>query len=65
MSSKLFFEQAKDDIDRGIVADQMALHGVSTTAPSTPFFRFSYFDSTPTKLDLLQSRGIIVFGGDL
>ena len=33
--------------------------------PSTPFFRFPYFDSTPELLDLLQSRGIVVFGADL
>lgn len=30
-----------------------------------PFFRFQYFDSTPATLDLLQSRGILVFGADL
>jgi len=65
MSSKISFEQMKEDIDRGIAADEMALHGVSTTTPSTPFFRFPYFDSTPATLDLLQSRGIVVFGADL
>ena len=65
MSSKISFEQMKEDIDRGIAADEMALHGVSTTTPSTPFFRFPYFDSTPATLDLLQLRGIAVFGADL
>ncbi|MFB6465030.1 polysaccharide deacetylase family protein [Bradyrhizobium tunisiense] len=65
MSSKITFEQATEDIDRGIAADEMALHGVSTTTPSTPFFRFPYFDSTPATLDLLQSRRIVVFGADL
>ncbi|MCA1473878.1 polysaccharide deacetylase family protein [Bradyrhizobium sp. NBAIM08] len=59
------FEKAMADIDRGIAADEMALHGVSTTTPSTPFFRFPYFESTQAQLDLLQSRGIIVFGADL
>ena len=59
------FEKAVADIDRGIAADEMALHGVSTTTPSTPFFRFPYFESTQAQLDLLQSRGIIVFGADL
>ncbi|TGN82017.1 polysaccharide deacetylase family protein [Bradyrhizobium yuanmingense] len=58
-------EKAMADIDRGIAADEMALHGVSTTTPSTPFFRFPYFESTQAQLDLLQSRGIIVFGADL
>lgn len=33
--------------------------------PSAPFFRFPYFDSTPAALDLLESRGILVFGADL
>ncbi|MDF0494605.1 polysaccharide deacetylase family protein [Bradyrhizobium yuanmingense] len=59
------FEKAMADIDRGIAADEMALHGAPTTTPSTPFFRFPYFESTQAQLDLLQSRGIIVFGADL
>jgi peptidoglycan/xylan/chitin deacetylase (PgdA/CDA1 family) len=57
-------EQAVEEIDRGIAADEMALHGVASTTPSTPFFRFPYFESTPAELDLLQSRGIVVFGAD-
>jgi peptidoglycan/xylan/chitin deacetylase (PgdA/CDA1 family) len=57
-------EEAVAEIDRGIAADEMALNGVSTTTPSTPFFRFPYFESTPAALDLLQSRGIVVFGAD-
>jgi peptidoglycan/xylan/chitin deacetylase (PgdA/CDA1 family) len=57
-------EAAVAEIDRGIAADEMALYGVSTTTPSTPFFRFPYFASTPATLDLLQSRGIVVFGAD-
>jgi peptidoglycan/xylan/chitin deacetylase (PgdA/CDA1 family) len=57
-------EAAVQEIDRGIMGVEMALHGVSTTTPSTPFFRFPYFDSTPAELDLLQSRGIAVFGAD-
>ncbi|WP_100179400.1 polysaccharide deacetylase family protein [Bradyrhizobium nitroreducens] len=59
------FEKAMADIDRGIAADEMALRGTSTTTPSTPFFRFPYFESTQAQLDLLQSRGIVVFGADL
>ncbi|MGY3144518.1 peptidoglycan/xylan/chitin deacetylase (PgdA/CDA1 family) [Bradyrhizobium sp. USDA 3397] len=59
------FEKAMADIDRGIAADEMALRGAPTTTPSTPFFRFPYFESTQAQLDLLQSRGIIVFGADL
>ena len=41
------------------------MNGVATTKPSTPFFRFPGFESTPATLDLLQSRGIVVFGADL
>ncbi|MBW7974776.1 polysaccharide deacetylase family protein [Bradyrhizobium sp. BR 10289] len=59
------FEKATADLDRGIAADEMALRGTSTTTPSTPFFRFPYFESTQAQLDLLQSRGIVVFGADL
>jgi peptidoglycan/xylan/chitin deacetylase (PgdA/CDA1 family) len=58
-------DAAKYEIDRGISSDEIALHGVSTTTPSTPFFRFPYFESTQAQLDLLQSRGIVVFGADL
>jgi peptidoglycan/xylan/chitin deacetylase (PgdA/CDA1 family) len=43
----------------------MALHGVATTTPSTPFFRFPGFETTPATLALLQSRRIVVFGTDL
>lgn len=57
--------ETTEEIDRGIAADEMALHGVATTTPSTPFFRFPGFESTPATLDLLQARGIAVFGADL
>ena len=56
--------EATEEIDRGISAVEMALHGVATTTPSTPFFRFPGFESTPATLDLLQARGIVVFGAD-
>ena len=58
-------EETSGEIDRGIAAVEMALHGVATTVPSTPFFRFPGFEMTPAALDLLQSRGIVVFGADL
>jgi peptidoglycan/xylan/chitin deacetylase (PgdA/CDA1 family) len=57
--------KAVDEIDRGIAADEMALHGKASSVPTTPFFRFPYFESTPELLDLLQSRGMVVFGADL
>jgi peptidoglycan/xylan/chitin deacetylase (PgdA/CDA1 family) len=56
--------ETTDEIDRGISAIEMALHGTATKTPSTPFFRFPGFESTPATLDLLQSRGIVVFGAD-
>jgi peptidoglycan/xylan/chitin deacetylase (PgdA/CDA1 family) len=63
--ARIPFDKAKSEIDRGIAADETALHGISTTTPATPFFRFPYFESTPSLLDLLQARGIAVFGADL
>jgi peptidoglycan/xylan/chitin deacetylase (PgdA/CDA1 family) len=54
-----------EEIDHGISAVEKALHGVPTSTPSTPFFRFPGFETTPATLDLLQSRGIVVFGADL
>jgi len=57
--------ETTQEIDRGISAVETALHGTATTIPSTPFFRFPGFETTPAALDLLQSRGIMVFGADL
>jgi peptidoglycan/xylan/chitin deacetylase (PgdA/CDA1 family) len=56
---------AVDQINHGISAVETALHGVATTTPSTPFFRFPGFEATEATLDLLQSRSIVVFGTDL
>ena len=58
-------EQAIGEIDKGIAAVETALHGKATTTPSTPFFRFPFFEMTPATLDVLQKRGIAVFGADL
>src|ERR1700710_232087 len=58
-------EIAGGEIDKGIAADEMALHGVATTTPATPFFRFPYFEMTPQTLDLLQSPGFVVIAADL
>ena len=57
--------ETTEEIDHGISAVEMALRGTATTTPSTPFFRFPGFESTAATLDLLQSRGIVVFGADL
>jgi peptidoglycan/xylan/chitin deacetylase (PgdA/CDA1 family) len=58
-------QAAVEEIDHGISAVEMALHGHATNTPATPFFRFPGFESTPATLDLLQSRRIVVFGADL
>jgi len=58
-------EMAAAEIDKGISAVETALHGTATTTPTTPLFRFPYFDSTPATLGNLEKRGIAVFGADL
>lgn len=40
--SKLSFEQAKEDIELGVAADEMALNGIWNRTRSAPFFRFPY-----------------------
>jgi peptidoglycan/xylan/chitin deacetylase (PgdA/CDA1 family) len=57
--------ETTDEIEHGISAVETALHGVATTTPSTPFFRFPGFESTPATLNFLQSRRIAVFGAEL
>jgi peptidoglycan/xylan/chitin deacetylase (PgdA/CDA1 family) len=57
-------KDAFSEIDDGIAAVEMAEHGVATTTPTTPFFRFPGFLTTPATLDMLRSRGIVVFGAD-
>ena len=63
--SKISPAAALTDIDRGIEADKLALHAASTGDASAPFFRFPGFASTPSLLDTLKSRSIVVFGADL
>lgn len=58
-------EAAIGEIDHGISAVETALKGTPTTGHVAPFFRFPGFESTTATLDLLQSRGIVVFGADL
>jgi peptidoglycan/xylan/chitin deacetylase (PgdA/CDA1 family) len=65
-------DAATAEIDKGIAAVEKALHGIDTTTPaiaiatpSTPFFRYPYFEMTQATQDLLQQRGIAVFGADL
>ena len=58
-------DAAAGEIDKGIAAVETALQGKATNTSSTPFFRFPYFEATPATLDVLQQRGIAVFGADL
>ncbi|HEY6834273.1 MAG TPA: polysaccharide deacetylase family protein [Pseudolabrys sp.] len=58
-------EKAEAEIDRGIAADEFAATGQRRSNPTTPFFRFPGFASTPALLDRLQARGIVVFGADV
>lgn len=63
--TRMSFDNALADIDRGLAADEAALNGKASTAPSTPFFRFPGFAHTPALLANLEQRGIAVFGADL
>lgn len=56
---------AQSDIDNGIRAVETALHGHDNATPSTPFYRFPGFASTPALLAMLEQRHIVVFGADL
>lgn len=57
--------KAEAEIDRGIDDDEFALYGQHRSVPTTPFFRFPGFVSTPALLDRMSQRGIVVFGADL
>lgn len=62
---RIAHDAAVKEIEQGIAADEAALRGIATSIPSTPFFRFPGFESTPALLALLQKRNIAVFGADL
>ena len=63
--SKISQAAALKDIDRGIDADELALHATTKDNASARFFRFPGFASTPALWETLKSRGIVVFGADL
>jgi peptidoglycan-N-acetylglucosamine deacetylase len=56
---------AQAEMERGFAAVDSALYGRSDGAPTTPFFRFPGFASSPALLDWLEQRGIMVFGADV
>jgi len=63
--SRLPSAKALAEVDRGIAAEEFALYGVRRSVPTSPFFRFPGFASTPALLDELNRRGIVVFGADI
>lgn len=63
--SHMSLPRADAEIDRGIGAVDQALYGEAGPVPTTPFFRFPGFASSPALLDLLAKRKIAVFGADL
>ena len=57
--------KAEAEIDRGIEADERAIYGSRSRNPTTPFFRFPGFASSPALLDFVNARGLVVFGADV
>ncbi len=57
--------KARAEIDRGIAADEYAVYGVKRSEPTTPFFRFPGFASSPALLADLNNRGMVGFGADI
>jgi peptidoglycan/xylan/chitin deacetylase (PgdA/CDA1 family) len=57
--------KAEAEIDRGIAEDEFVLYGKRSSEPTTPFFRFPGFASSPQLLHWLQTRHIVVFGADV
>ena len=56
---------AEAEIDRGIAEDEFTLYGKRRNDPTTPFFRFPGFASSPALIEWLNQRGIVVFGADV
>jgi peptidoglycan/xylan/chitin deacetylase (PgdA/CDA1 family) len=65
MLDRMPLAAAEAEIERGFAAVDRAVYGRSERAPTTPFFRFPGFASSPALLDLLERRGITVFGADV
>jgi peptidoglycan/xylan/chitin deacetylase (PgdA/CDA1 family) len=57
-------QEAEADIVRGIAAVETALQGKPASRPETPFFRFPGFASSPTLLQRLEERKMVVVGAD-
>jgi peptidoglycan/xylan/chitin deacetylase (PgdA/CDA1 family) len=58
-------QAAREEILKGIAADDKAAYGTAVGAPKVPFFRFPGFADTPQLVEWLAARNIAVFGADL
>ena len=63
--SRMTPAKGEAEIDRGIETDEAAIYGKRSRIPSTPFFRFPGFASSPALLDFASRRGLVVFGADV
>ena len=63
--NKMPVADAEAEIDRGFTGVDTALYGKGSAIPTTPFFRFPGFASSPALLERLEHRKIAVFGADL
>ena len=63
--NRMRLAKAEAEIGRGIAADELALYGRRSSAPTSPFFRFPGFASSPALLDYVNGRGMVVFGADV
>ncbi len=63
--NRMSLSAAEDEIDHGITAVETALNGRPNREPTTPFFRFPGFASSPELLEWLERRRVVVFGADL
>ena len=63
--NQMSLAKAESEIDRGIVADELALYGERRTKPATPFFRFPGFAANGALLTRVTERGLVVFGADV
>ncbi len=63
--NRMALGKAEAEINRGIAADELALYGKRRSDPTSPFFRFPGFASSPALLDYVNGRGMVVFGADV
>jgi len=66
--NRMSLAAADAEIARGIAAVERAAHGAplgAAGAPTTPFFRFPGFATSPALLERMTARRMVVFGADL